>query len=851
MARCASFLCRARILNLLENIPYRMKSITDQTQTANIQLLDRFYGIFLLLCGFFLTIGVPFVFHRKLISAILTVLMVFLILGARRISRNGQPQKSLILFSIGLWLVLVYLIYAGLPPWSAATALALSVILSVVVNLRTGLVFCISYFVAWLLYLVLNAVGLAPAPYFTGVALTGWFIGVVSVWLVLLPIPKLIQDLRRAVSLQQAVLESATDAMLVLNGSGQVDTYNQRFVDFWKIPQAVVNRNSGKELLRYCLNQLEEREAAKQRVREINVQVRLNSFDRLKLIDGRSLERYSQPHLVDGEVVGRVWSFRDITLRLKAEAELQQYQQHLEAQVALREESEKSLRFALEAARLWDWRWDIATDQTSWGKDLQALLGPKPPTGYPDFRDMVLPDDRPAFLSAGREAMHNKGIYNAQFRVQRTDAEVRWLLARGRAILDTAENLVAIVGVTQDITELQQATQAAKAANLAKSRFLATMSHEIRTPMNGILGMAQMLVVTSQAGSEQRNFARTILNSGQTLLTLLNDILDLSKVEAGKIELERSVFNPTQLVEETAALFHAAAVAKGLTLESCAHLSLEQRYVGDVHRLRQMLSNLSGNAIKFTVSGKIGLAVREIERDDVSGVLEFSVEDSGIGIAEDKLADLFQPFSQADSSTTRQFGGSGLGLSIVRSLADLMGGESGVQSEQGKGSRFWFRVRLALLQVGQNTRQSDRGSVAVELAHESTGRLQGHVLVAEDNPINCMVVKALLTQLGLTARVVGDGQQALDAFMQHETFDVVLMDLQMPVMDGYEATQRIRQWESANAQPATAIIALTADAFEEDRKRCLSVGMNDFLTKPIAIDALRLALANYVSMSLA
>jgi len=834
---------------LVEDIPYRMKQISDQTQTSNIQLLDRFYGIFLLLCAVFLTIGVPFVFHRKLISAILTVLMVFLILGARRMSRNGQPQKSLILFSTGLWLVLVFLIYAGLPPWSAATALAISVILSVVVNLRMGLVFCVSYFAAWLLYLVLDAFGLVPVPYFTGVPLTGWFLGVVSVWLVLLPIPKLIQDLRRAVSLQQAVLESATDAMLVVNGSDQVVTYNQRFIEFWQIPPDVLSRDSGKELLRYCHNQLEARDASRQRVRDITAQLRLNSFDRLKLIDGRSLERYSQPHLVDGEVVGRVWSFRDITLRLKAEAELQQYQRHLETQVELRKESENSLRFALEAASLWDWRWVIATDQTIWGKDPQDLIGVMPASGYLDFPDMVLEPDRPAFLLAGQEAMRDKGSYSAKFRIRRTDGEIRWLMARGRTILDGNANLVAIVGVTQDITELQQATQAAQAANLAKSRFLATMSHEIRTPMNGILGMAQMLVMTSQAGSEQRNFARTILNSGQTLLTLLNDILDLSKVEAGKIELERSVFSATQLVEETATLFHAAAVTKGLTIETAVNPGLDQRYVGDVHRLRQMLSNLSGNAIKFTASGRICLAVREIERDDVSGVLEFSVEDSGIGISDEKLTDLFQPFSQADSSTTRQFGGSGLGLSIVRSLADLMGGSSGVQSQLGKGSRFWFRVRLEVLQPGQNTRQSVRESAGNDLASEITGRLQGHVLVAEDNPVNCMVIKALLTQLGLTSRVVGDGQQALDAFMQQETFDVVLMDLQMPVMDGYEATQRIRQWESANAHPATAIIALTADAFEEDRKRCLSVGMNDFLTKPIAIAALRLALAKYVSMS--
>ncbi len=387
--------------------------------------------------------------------------------------------------------------------------------------------------------------------------------------------------------------------------------------------------------------------------------------------------------------------------------------------------------------------------------------------------------------------------------------------------------------------------QAVMASTQAKSNFLATMSHEIRTPMNGILGMAQLLLMPNLTDAERRDYARTILNSGQTLLTLLNDILDLSKVESGKFKIESIVLDPRQILHESQALFAESAARKGLRLQS-EWIGLPQRYQGDPHRLRQMLSNLMGNAIKFTVKGGVKIEARELERDDKTALLEFSVSDTGIGIPKDKHATLFEPFTQADSSTTRQFGGTGLGLSIVRSLARLMGGDVGLESQTGAGSRFWFRVRADLVAANQDSRQMARAGDSLNAMETPPGQLSGRVLVVEDNPTNQQVIEALLASLGVQCVLEDNGQKGVDAIARGESPDAIIMDLHMPVMDGYSATAHIRQWEQEHGSRRHPIVALTADAFEVDRQQCLAAGMDDFMTKPAQLETLHAVLGRWL-----
>lgn len=395
-----------------------------------------------------------------------------------------------------------------------------------------------------------------------------------------------------------------------------------------------------------------------------------------------------------------------------------------------------------------------------------------------------------------------------------------------------------IVGFHMDISHLKNIQQAAEAANQAKSQFLATMSHEIRTPLNGILGMAQMLMMPGINDEERLDYARVIVDSGQTLLTLLNDILDLSKIEAGRIELEARSFEPNEIVSETLSLFAGSAQAKGLALGGIWKGVSGQRFEADTQRIRQMLSNLVGNAIKFTEQGTISIEVLQVSANEEQAVLEFAVVDSGIGLSPKILTTLFSPFLQADSSITRKYGGTGLGLSIVRSLAKLMGGEAGVESEQGKGSRFWFRVSVKRLLPGSDTQQAS--SRAGNRTYLPT--FAGRILVIEDNATNQLVVTTLLNKLGLATQDAPDGQQGLDAIQRGEVFDLVLMDLHMPVMDGYETTKRIRAWENTEGKKRTPIIALTAYAFAEDKTRCLRAGMDDYLTKPLQVNALVRAL---------
>jgi len=433
--------------------------------------------------------------------------------------------------------------------------------------------------------------------------------------------------------------------------------------------------------------------------------------------------------------------------------------------------------------------------------------------------------------------------WQGELQNRKKNGELYWESATISPVTDEAGTITHYIAVKENITdrkrqevELRHAKEDAEAANIAKSQFLATMSHEIRTPMNGILGMAQLLLLPGISDDEREDYARTILNSGNTLQALLNDILDLSKVEAGKLELTRAVFDPRQMLEETAALFGEPARRKGLSIDAVWLGEPAGRYWADQIRLRQMLSNLVSNAIKFTDHGSIHIEGRETRSADNESELLFAVVDTGIGIAADKQALLFQPFSQVDGSNKRRHTGTGLGLSIVRNLAELMQGEAGVDSVEGQGSRFWFRIKAEAVAAGSDSRQTERPPGDGPAAPTPEGRQR--IMVVEDTPTNRKVIAAMLGKYGYTVVGFDNGRLAVDALAAGENPDLILMDCQMPEMDGFEATAAIRQHEREQGLPRRPIIALTAGAFEEDREHCLAVGMDDFLSKPVDLNRL-------------
>ena len=384
---------------------------------------------------------------------------------------------------------------------------------------------------------------------------------------------------------------------------------------------------------------------------------------------------------------------------------------------------------------------------------------------------------------------------------------------------------------------LRQARDTADAANRAKSQFLAVMSHELRTPLNGVLGMAQILMMADITEAERIDYARTINHSGQSLQTLLNDILDLSKIEAGRMELQVADFAPEQLLQETARLFAEAAGKKGLTITVDRPQLPFSSYRSDPLRLRQILINLVNNAVKFTEHGEIRL---QVAHDEMLGVLRFRVSDSGIGIPPEKQAELFQPFSQVDDSFTRRYGGTGLGLAISRNLLQLMGGDIAVASQPGHGASFTFTLPA---QAGTAAVPSE---TAIEVAPASAAAAAAAdcILLVDDNKINRKVVRTLLDKRGFRVREAEDGAQAL-ALLAEGGFSLVLMDCQMPVMDGYTATRLLRQREAELRQPRLPVIALTAAAFKNDREHCAAAGMDDFLSKPVVVEQLLAAIERW------
>jgi two-component system, sensor histidine kinase and response regulator len=459
------------------------------------------------------------------------------------------------------------------------------------------------------------------------------------------------------------------------------------------------------------------------------------------------------------------------------------------------------------------------------------------------FQDLTHPTDiAPDLNRLGRLLAGEISSFTMEKRYIRKDGKLIWADLSVSLVRDEAGRPSYCISVVVDITERKLAQEAlresearAEAANRAKSAFLAAMSHEIRTPMSGIIGFADLLRQTS-LNQQQHRFAKALSDSASALLTIIDDILDFSKLEARRVTIRRVDFDPQQLIDSTLSLLAPTAQTKGLKIETTPDFDLPRLLNGDPGRLRQVLLNLVGNAIKFTERGHVRVTASHRDLRDDRLELRIEVTDSGIGIPTDARAMLFARFSQVDSTTQRVYGGTGLGLAISKELCELMGGTVGYESEQGKGSRFWFVV-VCDIPCAKTLKHWPESEASKEKAVRSLD-----VLVVEDHELVRMMIAEMVAELGHHAELACNGKEAVAA-VQARQYDLVLMDAQMPTMDGVAATKAIRALESpANAVP---IVALTAHAIEGYRDVCVAAGMNDYLSKPVKLEALNTLLARW------
>lgn len=494
--------------------------------------------------------------------------------------------------------------------------------------------------------------------------------------------------------------------------------------------------------------------------------------------------------------------------------------------------SEQQLRLALAAARLGIWDWDIRTNQVTWSENVTEIfgLGQEPFGGtYEAYLNLVHPEDRAKLVESINNCVNAGAEYAIEHRIVWPNGTIHWLACRGDVLRDGHGKPFRMLGTVTDITarqeadaELRRAKEAAELASHAKSQFLATMSHEIRTPMNAIIGMADLLRETPLT-REQLEYVGIFRRAGMTLLNLISDLLDLSKMEAGRLALEETDFDLRDVIDKTTEMMALQAQEKGLELACSVASDVVPTLIGDPHRLRQIFLNLLSNAIKFTDQGRVDLRVMNDPDAKEPGVLRFIVLDTGIGIPPQKQELIFEQFAQADTSVPRKYGGTGLGLSICKQLVELMGGRIWVESQSGRGSVFSFTAQLA------------KQPPLAQLATDSEVNLHGvRTLIADDNATNCLILREALSAWGAVVTEVMDGQAALIELQRAEAaghrYQLMLLDCLMPEMDGFEVIERFK--ETSNLMGVTVMV-LTSDSCSSDIARSYRLGLGGYLVKPI------------------
>ncbi len=558
------------------------------------------------------------------------------------------------------------------------------------------------------------------------------------------------------------------------------------------------------------------------------------------LIDDKEVELWLEVSVEPLEVEGKrcvVVLVNNITERKQAENELKV--------------TGERLSMVLTSSNVGLWDWNIKTGSVIFDQRWAEMLGYKleeimqnvstwERLLHPDDKDRVMKD-----LNAHFE--DEKFEYRVEFRMKCKNGDWKWIFAPGKVMEREADGSpVRMTGIHIDINNskqteeyLHEAKQQAVTANHAKSEFLANMSHEIRTPMNGIIGFSDILA-DEKLTDDQMDYVKTIRSSGKNLLTIINDILDFSKIESGNLDTETIECSLGELLSSISSMSQPAAMTKGLDFEVSHKTTLPANICTDPTRVNQCLTNLASNAIKFTEKGYVHVIV-SLENDEDNPMIRFDVEDTGIGIPEDKLESIFKSFSQADGSTTRKYGGTGLGLTITKQLAKIMGGSISVKSESGKGSVFSLTIPAGIDIKSQPLLGEVRMKEYTQKSSETTNtKYIGNIMVAEDCSANQKLMQLLFNKMGLQVTIVENGKQAVDAITT-ESYDIIFMDMQMPVLNGYEATNALRE-----QGVTTPIIALTANAMKEDEQACLDAGCDGYLTKPINRNKLSKMMSKYL-----